>query len=119
MTKTLESCTSQLRTLIHFASGGQRPGWFEVPSDTDDMTLRSGVSKVLSWLRAMSMSKSTRELALTNQSWSEVVRCMAKSDSFILLGKDQDSVALATTLTDDEKISLCDIASEFRPRLMK
>lgn len=118
MTKTLEICTSQLKMLIHFASGGQRPDWFEVPFDTDDMTLRSGVSKVLSWLRAMSISKSTRELALANQPWSEVVRCMAMSDSFIRLGKDQDSVALTTTLTEDEKISLCDIASEYRPRLM-
>jgi len=118
MTKTLENSTSQLRTLIRFASGGQRPDWLVVPEDTEDLTMRSGISKVLSWLRAMSMSKRTKELALTNQPWSEVVRCMAQSNSFIRLGDDQSAVALNETLSDEEKIALCDIASEFQPRLM-
>ena len=118
MTATLKSSTIQLRTLIHFASRGERPDWFIAPTGTEDLILRSGISKILNWLRAMSMSKHTRELRLTNQPWSEVVRCIAKSNSFIQLFDDKNAVALSEDLSDEEKIALSDIASEFRPRLM-
>lgn len=118
MMTTLDDSTSQLRTLIRFAGGGERPDWIIVPADAEDVTMRSGIAKVLNWLRAMSTSKRVRELTLTNQPWSEVVRCLANSSSFIQLSADQNAVALSETLSDEEKIVLCEVASEFRTRMM-
>lgn len=119
MNTKLEISTDELETLISFMKGEGYPIWLKIESDVELQTLRAGVAKLLRWLRAMNMSKRLKTMKLTKQPWSEVVRSIALSSSFLELCNEQTFVILSESLSDEDKTSLCETASGYRPKLMK
>lgn len=119
MTTILEKSIDELKTLISFMYGKVHPDWLVHDSDFETQTMRAGVSKLLSWMRAMNMSKRYRKMNLTKQPWAEVVKSVALSCSYLELDDEQMVVVLSESLSDKDKSSLCEAASEYRPRLMK
>ncbi len=121
MNITIENSIEQLRTLIDFVDGGDVPQWYVLPKTYyDHQSMRSGIARILKWLRVMAMSNRLQELQLTNQPWSEVVRSIANANnSFLLFNSEKEVVMLHNDFSCEQIKILCHIAlKEFSPRLM-